>query len=169
MVRSALLEFIGDDDLFVSDPHHTKASLGGEAYEAFGAMLRVNTSIKLDLPTFDNAVSDERVMEHFNQMRIGPRETIGVEPDAKRRLGQCLARVERTKRRRPFRGQLLVQLAPIEPISLLVGSERYYQFRSINPCFPWSFPSYLLEISFRVYSRRLNSTVAYTMHTTDKM
>jgi uncharacterized protein YoaH (UPF0181 family) len=52
-INKTLRMVLLDDDLFVSDPDHTKASLGGEAYEAFGAMLRVNTSIKLDLPTFD--------------------------------------------------------------------------------------------------------------------
>ena len=58
---------------------------------------------------------------------------------------------EATKFRRPFRGRLPVQLAPIEPVSLLVGTQRYYQFRSINPCLPWSFTTYLpaLETSSR--------------------
>jgi hypothetical protein len=58
------------EDLVYSDPAHPNASLGAQAFEAFGAMLRVNTSIKLHLPTFDDAVGDERDMEHFNQMCI---------------------------------------------------------------------------------------------------
>jgi hypothetical protein len=59
-----------DDDFFTVDPDHSKASLGAQAYEAFGAMLRVNTSIKLDLPTFDDAVGDQKDFEHLKQMRI---------------------------------------------------------------------------------------------------
>jgi hypothetical protein len=51
----------------------TKASLGAQAYEAFGAMLRVNTSIKLDLPPFDDAVGDEKDIDYFNQMCIEER------------------------------------------------------------------------------------------------
>jgi hypothetical protein len=62
-----------DDFVASSDPSHTKASLGAQAYEAFGAMLRVNTSIKLKLPTFDDDVGDERDVKHFNQMRIEER------------------------------------------------------------------------------------------------
>jgi hypothetical protein len=56
--------------VLIDDPVHTKAILGAQAYEAFGAMLRVNTSIKLDLPPFDDAVGDEREIEFFNQMLI---------------------------------------------------------------------------------------------------
>jgi hypothetical protein len=62
-----------DDSLFASDYIHTKATLGAQAYEAFGAMLRVNTSIDLDLLTFDDDLDDERDVEHFSQMLIEKR------------------------------------------------------------------------------------------------
>jgi hypothetical protein len=44
--------------------------LGAQAFKAFGAMLRVNTSLILDLPVFDAAVGDERDIKHFDQMLI---------------------------------------------------------------------------------------------------
>jgi hypothetical protein len=61
-----------EDDMFDSDIVHTnrKASLGAQAYEAFATMLRVNTSIKLDLYTCDADVGDEKDIEHFRQMLI---------------------------------------------------------------------------------------------------
>jgi hypothetical protein len=56
-IKKTLRMLILDDNLFSSrDPVHTKASLGAQACEAFGAMLRVNTSIELDLPVFDAAM-----------------------------------------------------------------------------------------------------------------
>jgi hypothetical protein len=61
-------------DAFASDPDPTKARLGAQAYEAFGTMLRVNTSIKLDLPTFDDAdLVDESEIEYFKQILIEQR------------------------------------------------------------------------------------------------
>jgi hypothetical protein len=62
-----------DDSLFASARVHTKASLGAQAYEAFGAMLRVNTSIELDLPVFDADVDDQRLADSRNQMLIEQR------------------------------------------------------------------------------------------------
>jgi hypothetical protein len=61
-----------DDNLFDIDPVHNKAYLGAQAYEAFGAMLRVNASIelKLPLPPFDDAVEDQKLDDSRNQMRI---------------------------------------------------------------------------------------------------
>jgi hypothetical protein len=74
-VNKTLRVFRMEDDMFDSDIVHTnrKASLGAQAYEAFATMLRVNTSIKLDLFTCDADVGDERDIEHFNQMRIEQR------------------------------------------------------------------------------------------------
>ena len=39
-------------------------------YDAFSAMLRVNTSLVLKLPLFDDADRDERLIDSRNQMRI---------------------------------------------------------------------------------------------------
>jgi hypothetical protein len=50
-----------------------KATLGAPAYEAFSAMLRVNTSLVLDLPPFEVADADERLRESWLQMRIEQR------------------------------------------------------------------------------------------------
>jgi hypothetical protein len=50
-----------------------KAELSARSYNAFGAMLRVNTNITLDLPTFDAANVDERDTTYYNQMRIEQR------------------------------------------------------------------------------------------------
>jgi hypothetical protein len=50
---------------------HTRATLGARAYEAFSAMLRVNTSLtRLDLPPLDRAGGDQRLVESYDQMRI---------------------------------------------------------------------------------------------------
>jgi hypothetical protein len=45
-------------------------TLGVPAYEAFSAMLRVNTSITLELPRFDSAGGDESLRDSRDQMRI---------------------------------------------------------------------------------------------------
>jgi Ran GTPase-activating protein (RanGAP) involved in mRNA processing and transport len=42
-------------------------------YDAFSAMLRVNTSLALDLFPFDDAVGDERLFDSRNQMRFEQR------------------------------------------------------------------------------------------------
>jgi hypothetical protein len=62
-----------DDTVFASDPVHNKASLGAQAYKAFSAMLRVNTSLILKLPTLDDDVGDERLLESRKQMLIEQR------------------------------------------------------------------------------------------------
>jgi hypothetical protein len=71
-VNKTLRVFRMEDNMFDNDLVHTntKASLGAQAYEAFATMLRNNTSIKLDLPTFDADVADESDIEHFRQMLI---------------------------------------------------------------------------------------------------
>jgi hypothetical protein len=72
-VNKTLRVFRMEDNIFDSYPVHAKACLGAQAYEAFGTMLRVNTSLKLHLPTFDDDVGDERDVEHFKRMRIEQR------------------------------------------------------------------------------------------------
>jgi hypothetical protein len=53
------------DNLFGSDPVCiAQASLGAQAYEAFSAMLRVNTSLNLHVPAFD---ADEREIVHLTE------------------------------------------------------------------------------------------------------
>jgi hypothetical protein len=47
-----------------------KATLGAQSYEAFAAMLRVNTSLVLELPPLDDDVDDERLLKSYYQMRI---------------------------------------------------------------------------------------------------
>jgi hypothetical protein len=73
-INKTLRELTLDDDWITGNaPVDNKASLGAQAYEAFGAMLRVNTSIKLDLPTFVADVADQRLVDSRNQMRIEQR------------------------------------------------------------------------------------------------
>jgi hypothetical protein len=45
-------------------------AMGAPAYNAFSAMLRVNTSLRLKLPPFVNAVGDQRLIDSRNQMLI---------------------------------------------------------------------------------------------------
>lgn len=45
-------------------------ALGAPAYEAFGAMYRVNTNLSLELPSYVNDIGDERRLDYYNQMRI---------------------------------------------------------------------------------------------------
>jgi hypothetical protein len=72
-INKTLRILLLDDSLFDGEHLNTKASLGALAYEAFGAMLRVNTSLILILPAFDADVVDERDIKHFDQMRIEQR------------------------------------------------------------------------------------------------
>jgi hypothetical protein len=73
-INKTLRMLLLDDNLMSNrDPVHTKAYMGAQAYEAFGAMLRVNTSIELDLSVLADAVGDEWDIEKFNQMRIEQR------------------------------------------------------------------------------------------------
>jgi hypothetical protein len=48
-------------------------TLGVPAYDAFSAMLRINTSLVLELPEFETAVADERLLESWKQMHIEQR------------------------------------------------------------------------------------------------
>jgi hypothetical protein len=50
-----------------------RATLGAPAYEAFSAMLGVNTSLILELPPFGNTVDDERLVDSHNQMCLEQR------------------------------------------------------------------------------------------------
>jgi hypothetical protein len=52
---------------------HNKDTLGAQAYKAFSAMLRVNTSLILKLPRLDTAGGDQRVIESRKQMGIEQR------------------------------------------------------------------------------------------------
>jgi hypothetical protein len=72
-INKTLGRLLLDDNSLVSDPDHTRAHLGAKAYEAFGAMLRVNTSIELDFPAVDADFLDEREIEYFNPMLIEQR------------------------------------------------------------------------------------------------
>jgi hypothetical protein len=49
---------------------HNKDALSAVAYDALSAMLRVNTSLRLDVPSFDDAGVDERLVDSRHQMRI---------------------------------------------------------------------------------------------------
>jgi hypothetical protein len=46
------------------------ATCGTPGYDAFSALLRVSTSLVLELPPFNDAVGDERLVDSRNQMRI---------------------------------------------------------------------------------------------------
>jgi hypothetical protein len=48
-------------------------TMSAPAYNAFSAMLRINTSLRLKLPPFNDAVSDERLVDSRNQMLIEQR------------------------------------------------------------------------------------------------
>jgi hypothetical protein len=58
---------------FVSRQVNAQATLGVQAYEAFSAMLRVNTNLNLELPPFETAGADERLRESRDQLRIEQR------------------------------------------------------------------------------------------------
>jgi hypothetical protein len=49
------------------------ATLGAQSHKAFAAMLRVNTSLVLELPEFETAGADERLIESQKQMLIEQR------------------------------------------------------------------------------------------------
>jgi hypothetical protein len=68
-VNKTLCKIILSDDS-VFDEVHNKATLGAQAYEAFSAMLRVNTSLDLELSPNKTAGADERLRESHNQMHI---------------------------------------------------------------------------------------------------
>jgi hypothetical protein len=48
----------------------SEATLGAQAYDAFSAMMRVNTSLVLKLPPFDDNIGDQRLVDSRNQMVI---------------------------------------------------------------------------------------------------
>jgi hypothetical protein len=54
-------------------PMRNRASLDAPAYEAFSAMLRVNTSLIMDVTAFEIAGTDERLRESCKQMLIEQR------------------------------------------------------------------------------------------------
>jgi hypothetical protein len=56
---------------FSAASHQT--TFGAQSYEAFAAMLRVNANLILELPRFVTAVPNERLVNHYNQMRIEQR------------------------------------------------------------------------------------------------
>jgi hypothetical protein len=49
---------------------HNKATLGAQSYEAFCAMLRINTSLVLKLPVFETTGADARLLEWRDQLHI---------------------------------------------------------------------------------------------------
>jgi hypothetical protein len=69
-VNKTLRMLLLSDTLCDRDPVHTKGCLGAPAYDAFSAMLRVNTSLVLRLPPFETADADERLRESHKQMEI---------------------------------------------------------------------------------------------------
>jgi hypothetical protein len=54
--------------IFSATSHLT--TFGAQSYEAFAAILRVNTNLILKFPRLDTAVRDETLVNHYNQMRI---------------------------------------------------------------------------------------------------
>jgi hypothetical protein len=52
---------------------HNKATLGAPAYDAFSAMLRVNTSLVVELPPFETDGANESLRESHMQMRLEQR------------------------------------------------------------------------------------------------
>jgi hypothetical protein len=71
-VNKTLREVILYVDSFFSQVH-THIALGVQAYEAFSAMLRVNTSIVLKLPSYETAGADERLLDARKQVKIEQR------------------------------------------------------------------------------------------------
>jgi hypothetical protein len=51
----------------------SEVTLDAQAYEAFSAMLRVNTSLVLNLPSFEPTGADERLLESRNKLLIEQR------------------------------------------------------------------------------------------------
>jgi hypothetical protein len=87
--------------------------LGAPAYEAFSAMLRVNTSLVLKLPTFKTDGADAKPLESRNEMvieqrlnKVGRGKLFAPRLDDKRRVCRCPARVGFLRRRRLSRFQV---------------------------------------------------------------
>jgi hypothetical protein len=72
-INKTLRELHLNDVLFGSNPGHTKACLGAQAYEALSAMLRVNTRLVLKLPPFKTDGADEKLLDSRKQMLIEQR------------------------------------------------------------------------------------------------
>jgi hypothetical protein len=58
---------------YTDNPLRNTDELAVPAYEAFSAMMRVNTNLVLELPPFGNAVDDERIIDSHNQLVIEQR------------------------------------------------------------------------------------------------
>jgi hypothetical protein len=71
-VNTTLRKITLSTDVFGSQLDN-EATLGAPAYEAFSAMLRVNTSLVLEVPPLDTADADERLHESREQMIIEQR------------------------------------------------------------------------------------------------
>jgi hypothetical protein len=73
MVNTTLNKVVLTDIMDSDEQARNKATFGAPAYEAFSAMLRVNTSLELELPPLDTAGGDQRVLDSHNQMRMEQR------------------------------------------------------------------------------------------------
>jgi hypothetical protein len=73
MVNKTLRKITLSTALHPSRQALNRAPLGAPAYEAFSAMLRVNTSLVLKLPPYEPAGAGERLRESREQMRIEQR------------------------------------------------------------------------------------------------
>jgi hypothetical protein len=69
-VNKTLRSIILDAEPVTLGTFNKIATFGCQAYEAFSAMLRVNTSINLEFPPFDDASGDQTLVDSRNQMRI---------------------------------------------------------------------------------------------------
>jgi hypothetical protein len=72
-VNKTLLVITLDDTMIASDHVHTKARLGAQSYDALSAMLRVNTSLELELPPFETDGADERLVDSRKMLYIEQR------------------------------------------------------------------------------------------------
>jgi hypothetical protein len=72
-VNTTLRKFELTTTVRPTDGGHDTATLGAPAYDAFSAMLRVNTSLVVELPLFDTDGVNERLLESHMQMRIEQR------------------------------------------------------------------------------------------------
>jgi hypothetical protein len=72
LYKITLSDFLGEEDYDLDD-EVDKSVLGVQAYKAFSAMLRVNTSLVLKLPPFEAAGVDARRLETRNEIFIEER------------------------------------------------------------------------------------------------
>jgi hypothetical protein len=119
------------DDLFASDYVPTRASLGAQAYEAFGAMFRVNTSINVLFP--DVFLDDEKDIVYFNQMHIEQRmnevgrgRLLASSQTPREAWVDALQELNAPNDDDLFEVSCLYS-APIVPRRLYVGIQPYYQ------------------------------------------